>query len=348
MNYLSKYQAEVDRVSRDEWSSLLCLFDDANIIQTWDFARIVCPRQQVSRLVLRGQGETVGIAQVRIAALPFYSRGIACVAWGPVWRGRGKPADPQVFEAMMEALREEYVVRRKLLLRLSPHISTDDGKDTARVLVKMGFRKVTDINPYRTLVKDISMSLPEIRKGLLKDWRQSLARGERNNLEIRQGISSFFYDEFLPIYRDLLERKGFESESVPGRWAKLQEALPDQEKPHVFLAYHEGKAVSGLILSGLGDIGFPIFSATHRSGLKLNSSNLLFWRGIEWLKQVGCHYFDLGGIDPETYRFKSELGGKEVSFIGVFELCQNSFSRMLVKLGEPARRIAIKVMKRRL
>lgn len=120
MSQIPGYQVEVDQIQREEWSSLLRLFDDANIIQTWDFARIVRPRQQVSRLVLRRQGETMGIAQVRIVALPCFSRGIAQVARGPVWRRREKPQDSQIFNAMIEALHEEYVVRRKLLLRLSP------------------------------------------------------------------------------------------------------------------------------------------------------------------------------------------------------------------------------------
>jgi lipid II:glycine glycyltransferase (peptidoglycan interpeptide bridge formation enzyme) len=67
----------------------------------------------------------------------------------------------------------------------------------------------------------------------------------------------------------------------------------------------------------------------------------LIWEQIQWLKDHGIRFFDLGGIDPEAnpggYRFKSGLSGRDVRHIGEFEACAGGLSRRLVHGAERAR-----------
>lgn len=340
------FLVEVDGVDRKEWSALLRQFDDAHIAQTWDFAKSICPGQQVSRLVLRSGNKAVALAQVRIAAVPLLSRGLAHVAFGPVWRKRGSPPDPHVFEAVVAALREEYTVRRKLLLRLSPYILDNGSDGPISTLMRLGFERAREPHPSRTIIVDISRPLPELRKALEKEWRRCLTRAEQNHMEIRQGISPELYGEFLPIYREMVERKGLEPDADPDRWAILQTVLPEMDKPNIFLVYHEGKAVSGLIVSCLGDTGYPILAAATGPALKHHASYLMHWQAISWLKEKGCRRYDLVGIDPEknpgTYHFKKGFRGEEVSGIGAFEVCISTLSAALVRFSEPIRNTTLR------
>ena len=157
-----------------------------------------------------------------------------------------------------------------------------------------------------------------------------------------------YYEEFLPIYREFLRRKGLTPYIDIDRWIRLQEIIPDPEKPHMFMVYHEGKAVAGLLVSSLGNTGFPIIAATNNSGLKLFASYLMHWRVIDWLKKNGCRYYDLAGIDqeknPGTYHFKKGFKGNEVSFIGQFVHCTDPVSRMLVQVAEPVLGLARKFL----
>jgi lipid II:glycine glycyltransferase (peptidoglycan interpeptide bridge formation enzyme) len=57
---------------------------------------------------------------------------------------------------------------------------------------------------------------------------------------------------------------------------------------------------------------------------------------IEWLKERGCHWYDLGGIDPENnpgvYHFKCGIAGKtgkDETFIGEFDLYSNMRAYLL-------------------
>lgn len=346
MKGFSDYKVEVDQLTREEWSTLLRSFDDATIIQSWDFAKVVCPKQQVSRLILRRGGEVVSLAQVRIVTLPFFKHGIAHIEWGPIWRRQEKNPDPHIFAAMLTALREEYALRRKLLLRIVPNIHSVDGVKPENILTENGFKRVYTNKDYRTIIKDISLSLPDIRKSLEKNWRYSLRRAEGNQLEIRQGSSAQYYEDLLPVYRELIQRKGFIPNIDIERWISLQEILPDAEKPNILMVYFEKTAVAGLVVSSLGETGFPIVAATTSLGKNLCASYLMHWHAFKWLKENGCHFYDLAGIDPEknpgTYHFKKGFRGKEVSFIGQFEYCSDYFSRMLVRLVEPVRNMVRK------
>ncbi|AJE02806.1 lipid II:glycine glycyltransferase FemX [Geobacter pickeringii] len=351
----SGYTAEFDRVTREEWSSLLRLFDDATIIQTWDFPESVCPGQQVSRLVLRRGEEVVALAQARIVATPLIARGIAYVAWGPLWRRQGRAPSLEIFDAALAALQNEFVERRKLLLRISPNIVGSEFPEARRMLAERGFSKARQAGDYRTIMIDISVPLPEVRGNLERTRRQHLANAERTALEVRQGTALDYYEKFKTVYRAHLSRKGLLTDVDIGRWEKLQETLPEIEKPQILVACDRGEAVGAFVVSCLGGTSFPIAVAATEAGLKANASPLLYWRALEWLKGEGCRTYDMGGIDPEGnpggYQFKKGFGGKDVTFIGTFEECRNALSRGVVSLSEPmytlAKRLA-RVRKSRL
>lgn len=346
MKTLDDYYVEVDKVKKKDWSFFLNMFDDASIMQTWDFPRCICPNQQVSRLVLRRNGEICGLAQVRIVEIPLIRRGIAYVGYGPVWQKCGAPADILIFKALIDALKGEYAERRKLLLRISPNLTTYEEIGIESVLAENGYVKNSHIPENRTILLNLDRPLDDIRKSFRKQTRQSLNRAERTLLETRHSNTTEYYSDFLPLYRELLTRKNIESYIDTKRWGRLFEALPALEKPDVFLVYHEGNLVAGMVVSVLGNNGFPIAMGTTHAALKTKAATLLFWRVIEWLKESGCKYLDMGGIDleknPGVYTFKRGFRGKEVSYLGVYQNCQSRMSGLCVRIAEALRDSGLK------
>jgi lipid II:glycine glycyltransferase (peptidoglycan interpeptide bridge formation enzyme) len=83
------------------------------------------------------------------------------------------------------------------------------------------------------------------------------------------------------------------------------------------------KAVAGHIGAYHGDTAVYLLGAANEAGLKSNASYLLQWRVIEYAKERGCNWYDLGGIDPEgnpdVYRFKMRIGGIDVCAPGPYE-----------------------------
>jgi len=72
-----RFRLEVDRVSRDEWSTHLAKFKDANFAQTWDYESILYPRRKIARLLLWDGDEVAGMTQASFRMTPVLPRGVA-------------------------------------------------------------------------------------------------------------------------------------------------------------------------------------------------------------------------------------------------------------------------------
>ena len=69
--------------------------------------------------------------------------------------------------------------------------------------------------------------------------------------------------------------------------------------------------MAGLVASAMGDSAIYLLGATSDDGLNAKGAYLLQWTLIQWLKENGFKWYDLGGIDPEgnpgVYSFKKRI-----------------------------------------
>ncbi len=268
-----------------------------------------------------------------VIKIPMIGGGIAYVPWGPLWRKRGDQDDFSNFQYVIRVLKEVYVKERGLSLRIAPNVIDQ----TFRSMLESE-QFIWTKNNNRTLLLDLSRSLEELRKGLDQKWRNQLNRAERNNLSIDEGSSTMLYRTFLDLQKEMRSRKAF----VPGvdyeEFGRIQENLSNSQKMRIAVCKSNGKAISVVVVSALGDTGIYLLGSTGNEGLTLKGSYLLQWRIIQWLKEIGCQWYDLGGIDPDSnpgvYHFKAGLGGKDISFIGQFELTQRPLHSFIIKSVE--------------
>ena len=113
---ISVWQVEVDSSTPSAWSEMLGLFNDANIYQTWSYGLVRWGAKNLSHIVVKRNGEVVGMAQVRIIRPTRFKFGMAYLRWGPVCERRDRPVDPEVMTYLSRALEAEYVEKRRLLL----------------------------------------------------------------------------------------------------------------------------------------------------------------------------------------------------------------------------------------
>jgi lipid II:glycine glycyltransferase (peptidoglycan interpeptide bridge formation enzyme) len=337
-NISEDYSAEIDQIKKHEWEHQLQTFDDANIYQTWSYGAIRWGHNNLSHIIIKVKGEVVAAAQVRILKLPLLNVGIAYLPWGPMWRRRDQKVKPEIFQHIMNSLKEEYVIKRGLLLRIRPNIIEEKSEEIVSILIKEGFRKNLDVPPYRTLLLDLSLTLSDIRKSLDQKWRNQLNRSEKNNLTVIEGNSDELYQIFLVLQKEMYERKKY----IPGvdynEFGEIQKGLPDPLKMIILICEFEGKVLTATIISQIGNTGIYLLGATGDEGMKMKGAYLSQWRMIEMMKERGCLWYDLGGIDPANnpgvYHFKSGISRREVCHIGQFEISQNNISSLLVKGAE--------------
>jgi lipid II:glycine glycyltransferase (peptidoglycan interpeptide bridge formation enzyme) len=340
----SLWQVEVDRATPAEWSAALNLFADANIYQTWSYGAVRWGGKNLSHLVLKRNGEVAGIAQLRIIRPTRFNFGMAYLRWGPLCHRRGSELDAETVLRMSCALKEEYVSKRGLLLRIIPNAFVDSPR---AAIFSPGFSEFrhetrTAGNVYRTFVLDLAPSIELLRKNLDAKWRNKLTQSEKKGLKIVGGNGTDEYATFCRMYKQMWERKAFETTVDVEEFGRIQEDLPESQRMRILICEQDGTPVAGVVASAMGDSAIYLLGATSDAGLTAKGAYLLQWTLIQWLRENGIRWYDLGGIDPEgnpgVYSFKRGFSGADVHQLPPLVACSNVVSSAVVKASLAAQR----------
>lgn len=340
----SDWVVQVDQTTEADWNALVPQFVDANIYQTWAYGAVCWGEKQLSHVVLQRGGLPAAMAQLRVVRLPIIGCGVAHLLWGPLCTLKGNAWDAEAFGAISQAIIDEYVRRRRLLLRMlpcpcSPQEGT--GENIRTTWEALGLSRERGFKPYRTLRVDLAPSLEALRKQLDQKWRNQLNGAERNDLTIIEGTGDDLYQQFLALYSEMMARKNFETTVDPHQFRAIQSRLPETQKMLILISQRNGRPMTGLIGAVIGDTGVYLLGATSNEGMKTKGSYLLQWRMMQRLRERGCRWYDLGGVNPETnpgvYHFKQGMGGSEASCLGRFSLSADLLSVAAVTGAERLR-----------
>ena len=336
-----QYRYTVDCVDGSEWNAIIPLFRDAVVNQTWAYGHARSPKMLPSCLILKRNDQIVAAAMTRIVTLPVFKVGIAYVGSGPMWRLRGEVDNIDILRESIKALKEEYVLRRGLFLRILPNMFTDmlNHDELCCVFEEEGFF-CKDFGGT-TLILDLTPRLDDLRRGLHQKWRNQLNCAERNKLTVRDGCDDSMFKVFRGIYEEMLARKQYATNVNLDEYEDIQKSLPENLKPRIVICESGGRPMAGGVFSVNGDTAVYLLGASSNDGLKCKASYLVQWHMIKMLKEKGFRNYDLGGCSPkreqDTYRFKARICGKTpelFSRIGIMEACENPMSNLVVNAGE--------------
>jgi hypothetical protein len=337
------FQFSIELLDRDAWLQYTPEFADYNYRQAWDFG--IASAKRVGALcehvaIKQTEQQIVALADVRIRKLPFIGGGIAYINGGPlVW----KKAEQNAYQSavcvnLVKTLVHEYVGRRKFALRIAPSIFCGEtfGNDLITALISHGF--VQSSVKKQTILIDLSQDEVAIRKNFHQKWRNCLNKSEKSRLTVRVGKDQEIFQEFIPLFKDLVAEKKFSVDLDSVFYANVQKVAANQEKYVVILAEYEGKPIAGHVASILGNTCVYLLGAANNVGREMNAAYLLQWKAIQLGKAAGCCWYDLGGIDPDgnkgVYNFKNRMGGREITMPGVYQLGPFGGWAMLTQLGE--------------
>ena len=337
------YDVQIDGMTESEWDVVLEGFKDVSVYQTWAYGSVSWGERNISHIVLRSRGrKIVAASQARVVRIPVFGGGVAYIPWGPMWRGK-ECEDPESYRAILNAMKSEYVVKRKLLLRVRPRevAGENGGRGFHEILEEEGFKKNEYVSPYRTFLLDLTPELPNLMKQMDSKWRNQLRQAMKNPSVTTVGTSDEMFETFMALSSEMLQRKKFTPGVEFDTFRKIQKVLPPDRKMRIFICEVSGKPVAVAICSAHGDTGIYILGATGDQGRESKGANLLQWKIIEWLKGAGYRWYDLGGINPVmnpgVHHFKKGLGGKDVCHLGQYDYWENTGNRMMVRLYERGR-----------
>ena len=322
---------------RSGWQKAAASFDDFSYRQVWDFG-VACAKRLGAcseHVAIHNGTDLLGLADVRIRRVPVVGSGIAYINGGPLVRKSGT-SEPERLRNCLQTLLNEYVGRRGLVLRILPTLGNPAWNAAQeQVFADLGFGVASSCQSYRTMVVAIDPPLEQIRKAFDQKWRNGLNRAERNGLIVRTGGENLLFEEFCVLYRQLLDRKGFDVDLHADFYADVQRELANGERFLVSVVDVAGKPVAGHVASVLGDTCVYLLGASNDEGMQSKASYLLQWHTIQVARERGCFFYDLGGIDPEgnpgVYHFKQGLRGMDVTAPGPYEMQPAGLRRHIVR-----------------
>ena len=333
------YEVIIDNVNQSEWERCAKGFSDYSIYQTWAYqnGRAEMAGQELSRAVVKDEnGKVVTMCHVRIKNVKGLGLKIGYVQKGPLVQA--KDGEITCSTEALIALREAYIGSRVSVLRVVPNVCDDEtGQRVSQMLKSSGFKFVSSVFPYRTLMLNLDGSEEEIRSSLDRNFRRNLKKAEKSGIEIFEGQNGEYCEILREFYLSMVKRKGFKAIDLD-EFIKPQSQLSSAEKMSFVVAYWEGSPISVHLASNLGATGVALLVATNEKGLRCGSSYLIWWKACIAAKNAGMKKYDLGGIDPENnpggYQFKSQISRQESLGIGTFEACSSLLVRNIWRASE--------------
>lgn len=329
------YLLEINKISKETYDETLLLFEDSNLYQTYEYNLQAKGGRNISTVVLKQGDKILGVSIVRIVKVPFFNFGLAYIYRGPVWQKRNAINSIEILSIFLKLLKEEFVLKRKLALRISPNLLKEKNRDFEKLFSELGFTSHGKSAGADTFYIDLDLPLEELRKNLSGNWRKKLKKSENEDMIIKSGREDSLYQEAEKLYLEMIKRKRFHQGIDVNKLKATQFCLPSFMKMITMICYSNEVPISCLVFSAIGSTGIPILAATSDFGTNYNGSYLLQWKMLVYLKENGSKYFDLGGIDkeknPNVYNFKHGMGGVEVHYLDVMDLGSNKIFNVILK-----------------
>jgi len=280
-------------MSRDEWDALTGQAPHTALTQSWAYAEALASARGwlPDFYTIEQSGRVLGgcIVQSRQAG-PL--RAIR-IERGPFWLDAEQPT-PAVAEAALAAL--ELATRPGLIgrRRFYPDIEVDAFE---RMLPATRFRPLE--TGYRSIYLDLSVPLAERRKGLRRDWRNSLKRSERGQLTIEEDRDGETLPWLAANHVLAMRQKRFTGPSSELLTALARQTVPTGDYL-ALRAIYLGKPVAGALFIRHGKAATYLVGWSGKVGRRHFGQYHLLWRALALLPEMGVTLLDLGGINPET------------------------------------------------
>jgi len=269
--------------------------------------------------------------------------------WTYAYAPRGPVArhwDPAAMEAFTAGIRDALHERPERIshLRIDPEIEAggpDDPDGALRAtLIAAGWRPAPTVQPSSTWVVDLGPSEDGLWSAMRTTWRGNVNRGRKAGLRVttsgREGM-----DEFLAIHRETSLRAGFAIRS-DATYRAIWEAFDAVGAAKLLFARApDGDALATLFLLRCGGRVVEPWAGMTNRGAAARANYLLKWEAIRSSREAGATVYDMwGGLSfPGVAAFKMGFGGREVRYIGAWDLVLDRVGWLVYA---PGRRAALR------
>jgi len=332
---------------RDEWNDFVAASEHPSVMQSWQWGQLKATTGWKPMMLAVGDGGIRAGALLLERALPHLGRCLLYAPRGPVldW------TDRDLFEELLEAIRELARERRAVALKIDPCLSAE-RTDVTDLLRARGFiftgtddPDLGGTQPRYVMQTDLTPEPDDLLAQFHSKWRYNIRLAGRKGVTTREGTR-----DDLPAFYELLQVTA-ERDDFRVRTREYFEHMYDLLVPaglaKLFVAEYEETMIAGAILFRMGDTAVYVYGASANEHRNLMPNHLLQWTMMCWAREQGCRIYDFRGVTREVEgepegdlgglnRFKRGFAAQYLEYVGEWDLV---LSPMWYRLYALARRL---------
>ena len=316
------------------WDAFVAGLPTPSFTQVTAWARVKQPnRWTATRIVIAPPSSPPIGAQVLLRRAPGLPWALGYAARGPL----GPAVGADALAAFADAARARGEVLRLSHLRIEPELEQDPALEAG--LARAGWRRVArSLQPQVTRLIDVTRSEEALWSDLRPKWRQYVNKARRGGVRV-EAAGAQQLPAFYTLYEETARRAGFiqrEEHSYRAVW----DAFAPAGMARLLLARAaDGTPLATLFLLGCGRRMTELYGGMSVPGADAHANYLLKWEAIRRARDEGFAEYDLWGLaSPGIAHFKAGFGGREVRYVGSWELVLDPLGRAALETG---RRVSI-------
>ncbi|MBI3747567.1 MAG: peptidoglycan bridge formation glycyltransferase FemA/FemB family protein [Chloroflexi bacterium] len=226
-------------------------------------------------------------------------------------------------------------------LRVDPEIEADGPHDQAGALCETlraaGWRPAPPIQPAATRIVDLRADEAALWGDLRKKWRQYVNKARSAGIEVVDGDAARL-PEFYRVYRETAARAGFLIRTETAYRDVWNAFAPAGRDRLLFAQLPDGEPVATLFLLRCGPRVVEPYGGMTAVGGETRANYLLKWEAIRSSQAAGAASYDLWGLATGGIaHFKTGFGGREVRYIGAWDLVLDPLGRTVYGAAQRGR-----------
>lgn len=330
---------EIKKSQKEEWNHFVAKNPYGSFLQSFEWGefqqslgrdcwklKVKSEKHAPYRNGASGSGLKVILGQTLVVKydLPF-GKSYLYSPHGPIIDPEPATSDPvTIFKALSKKVKEIAQEEKAIFWRMDP--AAPDSTEERTIFKELGLQKLSrEIQPKKTLILDLTKSEKEILSQMHSKTRYNIRLAERKGVTAEK-ITNYelqipnLVDVLWGLIRKTAKRDGFRSHPKE-YYRKMLESLSSAE---LFLAKYKGRIIAANIVVFFGKCATYVHGASDYKYRNLMAPHFLQWRQILEAKKKGLVLYDFWGIDekkwPGVTRFKKGFGGKEINYIGAWDL----------------------------
>jgi lipid II:glycine glycyltransferase (peptidoglycan interpeptide bridge formation enzyme) len=327
-----------DPAADAEWDRFVATTANGAYLQGAAWAEVKAATGWRARRVLvdADAGARIG-AQVLFHALGPSPWSVGYAPRGPV----ATAFDAGTVAAVTERLRELGRSERASHMTVDPEVEAGDPLEG--YLAAAGWVPTRSIQNERTRVIDLTRAEEDLWADLRKKWRQYVGRARKSGVVVVESGPEGL-DEFYAVLVETARRGGFVHRARQS-YARVYEAYRKREAARLLFARGPGgETQATLMLLESGRKVIEPYGGMTAAGAESRANYLIKWEAIRRSREAGFALYDMWGLSHAGIEhFKSGFGGREVRYVGAWDLVLNPLVRRAM---QTAQRLRVAVARR--